>query len=212
MTSVLGSVYRRLTVLPGILALLLTCGTALADATPVQLVLLYMPNISTTGTPAASGVAELVLPEGEVRLSVTDLPRLDAPQQYVAWVVNSQTNEFLRLGAFNTAQSTGAVRYEQVLPDPIPDKHWSLLLVTVEDTPTPDRPSNVHSIAGVFPPTGSQPSPNLLPNTGGPVPVQAAASQQPEWLPSLGLAALTLLLGLGAGYRLGRHHRLTTDH
>src|SRR2546429_235556 len=36
---------------------------ALADATPVQLVLLYMPNVSNTGTPAASGIAELVMPE-----------------------------------------------------------------------------------------------------------------------------------------------------
>jgi len=65
--SVLGALFAT-----GILA-----GLALADATPVQLVLLYMPNVSNTGTPAASGIAELVMPEGEVRINAADLPRLD---------------------------------------------------------------------------------------------------------------------------------------
>src|SRR5438477_12857512 len=113
------------------------CGTlALADATPVQLALLYMPNVSNTGTTSASGIAELVMPEGEVRVNTADLPRLDDDKQYVAWVVNSGANEFKRLGAFNTAQSTGAVHYENVLPDAIPNKQWNLFLITVESSAT----------------------------------------------------------------------------
>src|SRR6266571_5129959 len=148
---------------------------ALADATPVQLVLLYMPNVSNTGTPAASGVAELVMPEGEVRISAADLPRLDGDKQYVAWAINTETNDFQRLGAFNTAESTRAVHYESVLADAIPNHHWNLLLVTVEDSAQPARPSGQHSIAGVFPSPDNAPLPIVLPNTGG----EPAISSQP---------------------------------
>src|SRR5947209_20605491 len=104
-----------ISILGALLATGMTIGLVLADATPVQLVLLYMPNVSNTGTTSASGIAELVMPEGEVRVNTAGLPRLDDDKQYVAWVVNSGANEFKRLGAFNTAQSTGAVHYENVL-------------------------------------------------------------------------------------------------
>jgi hypothetical protein len=187
----------------------LTWGSgALADATPVQLILVYVPNVSNTGTPAASGIAELVMPEGEVRINAADLPRLDEDQQYVAWVVNSSTNEFQRLGAFNTAPSTGTVRYENVLPDAIPDRHWNLFLVTIEDTATPDRPSASHSIAGVFPSADNQPLPGLLPNTGGdPDVYDPPAAARAEWTSMPGLAALTFVVGAAAGYVLGRTTR-----
>src|SRR5947208_2921193 len=145
-----------ISVLGALLAAGMTVGLVLADATPVQLVLLYMPNVSNTDTTSASGIAELVMPEGEVRISTADLPRLDDDKQYVAWVVNSGTNEFQRLGAFNTDQSTGAVHYENVLPDAIPNKHWDLFLVTVENGATPARPGARHSIAGVFPSADNQ--------------------------------------------------------
>ena len=105
------------------MAAVLLAQAAFADATPVELVLLYMPNVSTTDTPKASGSAELVMEEGEFRISTADLPRLDAERRYVAWVVNTSTNEFDRLGAFNTRESTGSVHYENVLPDAIPNKH-----------------------------------------------------------------------------------------
>jgi hypothetical protein len=189
------------------LASLMWTSVALADATPVQLILFYMPNVSNTDTPTASGIAELVMPEGEVRINAADLPRLDDDKHYVGWVVNSSTNEFERLGAFNTAQSTGAVRYENVLPDAIPDKHWNLFLVTVESTATPDRPSARHSIAGVFPSADNQPLPGLLPNTGGdPDAYQPPATSRPEWT-WMAVAALTLVGGAAAGYVLGRKTR-----
>jgi hypothetical protein len=194
--------------LAAVLASTLLARVALADATPVQLILVYMPNVSNTGTPAASGIAELVMPEGEVRIHTADLPRLEDDEQYVAWLVNSATNEFERLGAFNTAQSSGAVRYENVLPDAIPDKHWNLFLVTVEDTATPERPSATHSIAGVFPSADDQPLPVLLPNTGGdPDAYDPPPASRPEWIASPGLAALALVVGVGAGYALGRRTR-----
>jgi hypothetical protein len=180
---------------------------ALADATPVSLVLLYMPNVSNTGTTSASGIAELVMPEGEVRINTADLPRLDGDNRYVAWVVNTETNQFQRLGAFNSAQSTGAVHYENVLPDAIPNKHWNLLLVTVEDTAEPAKPGNKHSIAGVFPNPDNEPLPGVLPNTGGIDPYDLPAASRPEWIAVAGLAALTGALGIGAGYALGLKRR-----
>src|ERR1051325_2912668 len=149
---------------------------AFADATPVELVLLYMPNVSNTGTTAASGIAELVMPEGEVRVTATGLPRLDGDGQYTVWVVNSETNQFQRLGAFNSAQSTQAVHYENVLPDAIPNDKWNLLLLTVEDTGNADHPSTDHSIAGVFPGPNNAPLPGVLPNTGGAAPYDVAVA------------------------------------
>jgi hypothetical protein len=142
-------------------------GGVLADATPTQLVLLYLPNISNTDTPGASGIAELVMPEGEVRISAANLPRLDDGQQYVAWIVSTDTNLFQRIGDFNASESTGAVHYENVLPDAIPNSHWNLLLVTVEDSADADHPGTTHSIAGVFPRAENEPLPGILPNTGG---------------------------------------------
>jgi hypothetical protein len=188
-----------------IIASLLLASTALANGRPIQIILTYVPGVSNAGPQAASGVAELVLAEGEVRVAATGLPRLDPPRHYEAWILNTRTNEFLRLGSFNTAFTTGAARLDTVLPGAIEDKSWDLFLITIEDSPAPARPGSERSIAGAFPPSGSEPQPNLLPNTGGPIPVQAIGSVgQPNWLPIAGLAALTLLLGAGAGYALGR--------
>jgi len=201
-------VRRALVAVLALVATLAWSGAALADATPVQLVLLYMPNVSNTGTTSASGIVELVMPEGEVRINTADLPRLDNDKQYVAWVVNSGTNEFQRLGAFNTAESTGAVHYENVLPDAIPNKHWDLFMVTVENSATPDRPSARHSIAGVFPIADHQTLPGALPNTGGdPDAYVLPAATRPDWTSMPGLAALTLVLGAGAGYVFGTRAR-----
>ena len=193
-----------LAVVGALIGALLMSGVALADATPVQLILLYMPNVSNTDTPSASGIAELVMQEGEVRIKTADLPRLDGGKQYVAWVVNSESNLFQRLGAFNTAQSSGAVAFENVLTDAIPDKHWNLLLITVEDSATPDKPSGRHSIAGVFPSADNAPLPIALPNTGGdPNTDYRPVENRPDWLTSAGPAALVASVTFAAGYGLG---------
>lgn len=202
-------VLRAVFALAAIAATLMWGRLAHADAAPVQLILLYMPQVSNVGSTSATGVAELVMSEGEVRIKVADLPRLDGDQRYVAWAVNSSTNDFQRLGAFNTAASTGAVDYETVEPDAIPDKSWNLLLVTVEDSGKPDTPSNQHSIAGVFPSADNAPLPVLLPNTGGAPdePYQDDQSHRPEWLGFAGLAALVGSITFGAGYALGHKRR-----
>ena len=180
-------------------------GVAHADATPTQIVLLYMPGVSTTGTTSASGVAELVLQEGEVRISATGLPRLDGSGQYAAWVLDTEANRFFRLGTFNTSQSAGSVHFEEVLPDAIPAAHWNMLLLTLEDEANPDHPGSRHSLAGMFPPSGSDVVPELLPNTGGAEDGDRASGTRPaNWLANLGLPALTLGLGSIAGYAFGR--------
>jgi hypothetical protein len=193
------------------LALLLTvlAGVAHADATPTQVVLVYTPSVSTTNTPSATGIAELVLQEGEVRISVTDLPHLDGDGQYVAWVLDTESNAYLRLGAFNTAQSTGAAHFETVLPETAPtNRHWNLVLLTIENTPTPDHPGRAHSIAGVFPAPGSDVLPVMLPNTGGAdndeLPAVSHQRGGANWLLNPVVASLLLLVGGGAGYALGK--------
>ncbi len=194
-------------VVAAILAVVIATGLlariALADATPVQLVLLYMPNVSNSGTPAASGIAELVMPEGEVRINAADLPRLDGDLQYVAWVINTDTNDFQRLAAFNTAESTQSVHYESVLADAIPNRHWNLLLVTIEDSAQPARPSNQHSIAGVFPSPDNAALPIVLPNTGGGDPDSLPVTTRPDWQLMAGLVALAGTIAGAAGYVLG---------
>ncbi len=198
---------RFLRVLAGLAVLVsLSLPTAaLANGKPIQIVLAYLPNISNTGSQTATGVAELVLAEGEARARATGLARLDPPQRYAAWLVNGSTNEFYALGQFNTAYTTGVATLDRVLPDAIPDKGWNLFLITVEDGPNPTQPSPRHSIAGFFPAAGTPPQPNQLPNTGGPVAADPAATfNRPDWTVFAGLAALTLLLGAAAGYALGR--------
>jgi hypothetical protein len=187
--------------------------SALADATPVELVLVYMPNVSNTDTPKASGIAELVLQEGEVRVTATDLPHLDDNQQYVAWVLNSDSNQYQRLGAFNASPDNNSVHYENVLPDAIPNKKWNLLLLTVESAPDASRPSNTHSIAGVFPRGDNEPLPGVLPNTGG-LPDEAFSPAAPQalplganWLSVSGLATLLTASAGTAGYVVGRKQR-----
>jgi hypothetical protein len=194
----------RTTAAASIAAALLLLGStaAFADATPVELVLTYTPNVSNTGTSAASGIAELVMLEGEVRISAAGLPHLGEDAAYVAWLVNSHTNEFFRLGSFNADESTSTARFENVLPDAIPSKDWNLLLVTVEHTSDPKRPSDKHSIAGVFPGKNQSQAPAVLPNTGGLDPDDLPTPDRADWSLIAGLAALTGILGFGAGYGL----------
>jgi hypothetical protein len=150
-----------------------------------------------------------VMPEGEVRVTAAELPRLEGTEQYVVWLVNSDTNQFQSIGTFNADESTAAVHYENVLPDAIPNNHWNLLLVTIENSATAIRPSARHSIAGTFPKVDNQPLPGLLPNTGGDVPDGVVSDPSPvisgaNWLQVSGLAALILTLGAAAGYGLGK--------
>ena len=91
------------------------------------------------------------MPEGEVRVTAADLPHLDGDRAVRGLGRQHRDQRVPALGTFNSAEDSGAVHYENVLPDAIPNNHWNLLLLTVEDNANADHPSQRHSIAGVFP-------------------------------------------------------------
>jgi hypothetical protein len=139
---------------------------ALADGTPVRVVLTYQNGLSTWGPVDASGVMELVRAEGEARLTARGLPA--APGlSYVVWLTrDDQPGVVFRLGVLHP-QPDGTATLDELLPDPIPDRGWNLVLVTAESTPAPDRPGPRRTIVGrILPPTPFGPMPRELPNTG----------------------------------------------
>jgi hypothetical protein len=196
------------------LALRTPVESVLANGTPITVVLSYQKGISNWGPVNATGVAELVTKEGEVRLTTAGLPQLNG-EQYQAWILNSGSGERLALGQFNTS-ADGVGKLDLLLKDPIPDKGWDTFLVTVETSTAATRdPSMRRSISGRFPttdsgPGGSQagaPQPVELPRTGGPDTTGATDAAGPNLGGLIGLGALLLLIGGAAGYGLGRVNR-----
>ncbi|MER3399018.1 MAG: hypothetical protein C4315_08120 [Chloroflexota bacterium] len=169
---------------------------ALANGTPVRVVLGYMSGVSNWGPTDAAGVAELVFQEGEVRLSVVGLPRL-SEGAYNIWLLRTADGRSYNLGRFNTGPDRTA-RLDYVLPEPIPEEHWDLMLISVEDG-TPPVPGPRRSIAGrVEPPEGRGPLPAELPRTGGEAALgPPAVVSSPATTP--GPAVLGPALGFGAG-------------
>lgn len=186
-----------------ILALLaLPVPGASANGTPVTIVLSYLEGVSTWGPTAATGVAELVTKESEVRVTATGLPRLDGDEYHV-WIVNTGTSQRMDLGAFNAA-GNGRASLDVVLDREIPDLGWNLLLISVEPAgSTPNEPGPRRSIAGRFPlPVSGQGRPALLPQTGGSVAEGTASSQVPILAAGL-LVQLAAVAGLALW--LSRH-------
>ncbi len=83
------------------------------------------------------------------------------------------------LGRFN-ADAAQVIKARLVLPTEIPDKHWNLLMITVEPKDSIlAGPGERRSIAGYYPDAGEATrSPAQLPNTGGDTD-PASASQRP---------------------------------
>ncbi len=162
---------------------------ALANGTPVRVVLGYMPGVSNWGPTDAAGVAELVFQEGEVRLSVVGLPRL-SEGAYNIWLLRTAGSRAYNLGRFN-AGPDGTARLDYILPEPIPEENWDLMLISVEGGEAASAPGPRRSIAGrIEPPEGRGPMPAELPRTGG---AEAPAA------PSAPAAGPELFLGFGAG-------------
>jgi len=154
---------------------------ARANGVPTIVTLSYLDGLSNWGPTDASGSVELIFAEGYVRLSADGLPVLEG-ERYQGWIVNSQTNDAISIGQFNTTLD-GEIRYEGVLP-PIADFGFDLFILTVE--PDPDdapQPSAQRSIGGRFSLIGLPAtdgslatdtqsnggiSPQQLPNTGDP--------------------------------------------
>lgn len=195
-----------------LLTLLAPVAVVHANGKPIQITLTYLANVSNAGPQNAAGTAELVLAEGEARVRTVGLPRLNTPERYAAWLMNTQTGESLNLGFFNTPFQGAGGGLEQVLPDAIPDRGWNLLVITMEADGNATTPSDQRGIAGYFPTAGAEPTPNALPRTGGygaPAPAASAAAPAPatgrsDWLLPGGLAALIAVVAAAAGYLAGR--------
>lgn len=188
------------------LALLAPAGPAQANGTPIRITLKYLNGVSNFGPRNATGTAELITSEGEVRLLAAGLEQLPDDQEYQVWISSSNPVERLRLGTVQVS-SSGVGRLDTVLQQPIPEKDWDLMVVTVEAKGSqPAQPSERRAIAGQFSVRGegSGDAPRVLPNTGG--------AETPTGAPDSGLLGLTLggtillaLLVVGAiGFALGR--------
>lgn len=142
-------------------------GNVSANGRPIKIVLTYTAGISNWGPTEATGVAEVVMKEGQVNYGIVGLPGL-TNETYTGWLINTDNNQSLNVGSFNTDKSQVAA-YRAELPDEIPDTGWNLLLITVETNgPAAGSPGERRSIAGYFPDAAEKaPAPGQLPKTGG---------------------------------------------
>jgi hypothetical protein len=193
-----------------LLALVLTtpAGLVQANGTPIRIVLSYLNGVSNFGPQNATGVAELITSEGEVRLQAAGLQKLGDDEQYELWISSAAANERMALGVVNIGDG-GVARMDIVLKAPIPEKPWDLMVITVEKKGAdPNTPSERRAIAGRFSMTpGEGNRPRQLPNTGGDVPASATNPTPGSGLVGLSTTGLILLLLLvvgGIGYALGR--------
>lgn len=150
-----------------VLPLVTGIGRAEANGEPVKIILTYLDGVSNWGPTNATGVAEVVRQDGEVKFNIAGLTPL-ADETYTGWLVNTGTNETMNVGQFNADQS-GVVKVTLEEPVEFPDKGWNLVLVTVEAKgPAASNPNDRKSVAGYYPnrPQGTQ-APAQLPQTGG---------------------------------------------
>lgn len=139
-----------------------------AEAFPVRLILSYVPTVSTWGPSQATGVALITFSEGDVRADFVDLPVLDGGNRYALWLMRSKTKEAFLLGKFD-AKELPVTHVDLLLPDPIPEDGWDMLLVTVEPEPDPDPgPDSRWVLVGALPgtPVELELMPPALPQTG----------------------------------------------
>jgi hypothetical protein len=186
------------------LAVVTSATPARANGTPIKIVLSHLNGVSNWGPRNATGVAELITSEGEVRLTAAGMEKLPDNVEYQLWIT-AGTSDRMRLGVVEV-NSAGVGRMDTVIPGGIPEKQWDLMVTTVEAKGSqPAAPGENRSIAGRFSMTqGGGAPPRVLPNTGGD---QPTASSPPPGLLGLsnGGTVLLVLLVVGAiGFALGR--------
>jgi hypothetical protein len=174
-------------------ALLARAPAAEAEAIPIRVILSHIPIMTTWGPPDATGVVMLVLEEGDVRADLVGLPPLGDEQRYELWLLHSQSGETYSLGRFAIASDTPVTHVDFLLPEPIPDHGWDVVMVTVEPEPdpAPASPDPRRALVGAFPGTPAELHllPPVLPQTGG------EGVEQPA--PWAGLAAANAMLLVG---------------
>src|SRR3954451_11241183 len=68
------------------LALVAPAELARANGTPIRIVLKYLNGVSNFGPQNATGVADLITSEGEVRLLTASLQKLADNEEYSVWI------------------------------------------------------------------------------------------------------------------------------
>jgi hypothetical protein len=187
-------------------ALLAPAGPAQANGTPIRITLRYLSGLSNFGPQNATGVAELITSEGEVRLTAAGLQKPADAEEYQLWISSDETNERMRLGVVQVNDG-GVGRLDTVLRQPIPEKPWNLMVISVEAKGSQAAaPSNKLSIAGRFSMSGEGggEAPRVLPNTGGDTPTTGTPTTGLLGLSSGGTILLVLLVVGVIGFALGR--------
>ncbi len=190
------------------LAVVTPATPARANGTPIKIVLQHLNGVSNWGPRNATGVAELITSEGEVRLTAAGMEKLPDNVEYQLWITAGTTDR-MRLGVVEV-NSAGVGRLDTVVAGGIPEKAWDLMVVTVEAKGSqPTTPGENRTIAGRFSMTqGKGPGPQVLPNTGGAsaaASAPATATATGQFGLNTGVTVLLLLLTVGAiGFALGR--------
>lgn len=177
-----------------------------ANGTPIRIGLSYLPGVSNWGPSDATGIAEILVGEGEVRVHASGLQPL-ANEYYRVWVVNWATSDRLALGSLRP-DATGAGRLDLVLPSTIPERGWDLMLVSVEaEGSQPTEPGPRRSIAGRFsPPIGGDVR-AAQGDSPADRPVGIGPSISPEtntWVNTIGAWLLGLVFSTLLAFGIGR--------
>jgi len=172
-----------------------------AEASPIRVILSHIPIMTTWGPPNTTGVVMLVLEEGDVRADLVGLPALGDDQRYELWLVQSDSGQTYSLGRFAIPAETPVTHVDFLLAEPVPDRGWDMVMVTVEPEPDaePASPDPRRVLVGAFPGTPAELRllPPALPQTGG-----ARVEHAPQWA---GLAAANAILLVGLhGWRRSR--------
>jgi hypothetical protein len=121
--------------------------TARAEERGLRVPLSYVHGVSNWGPTDVLGTATVWPQEGVAELSVQLLPRLTDGDTYAWWVMNSTTEDVLRLGTFNT-NDAGDAHVDTFLMGSLP-AHANMVLITVSHPgDTVNRPGGMRSISG----------------------------------------------------------------
>lgn len=185
-----------------------------ANGTAVKVVLSYQPDISNFGPATATGVAEVLMKEGEIKITALGLQPLTT-QTYQFWLLNTRTGEVFNGGRVSPNEH-GVANATNVLPDEIPDRRYDLAFLSVEEPDIVARTPNARrSIAGRMTDSVAPGElPRQLPNTGDAplagglsfVPVGVGADA-PRGGGVAWPAGLALVLAASLGFWAGRKTR-----
>jgi len=196
--------WKQILALAVLSTLVITPAVVNAEALPTRVIVSHVPTLTTWGPPTANGVVMVTLSEGDVRADFAGLASLPNGQRYGLWLLRSKDNQAFWLGSFTQPDGQPLAHVDILLPQPIPDAGWDIVLVTVESSDHPPAPSGQRVLIGAFPGTPPELSmlPPALPKTGMPL-----STGTPLGLLATNLALLAALGHIRARSRAARGGR-----